>query len=231
MVTRILLVRHGATTLSAEDRFAGSADPELSSAGRDQASALGSRLSGEDLSAVYSSPMRRTMETARLVAGARNISPTPVPDLREIHHGRWETMSRDQVRQAFKSEYALWERDPFTYAPEGGESGLMVLARSLPAFLGISSRHAGGNILIVSHKATIRILIGHLLGFDLRCYRDKLDQSPCALNILDVRDGGEARLVLYNDVSHYATIPGPTGGHLSPWWAGGAETEGREGAP
>jgi len=60
-----------------------------------------------------------------------------------------------------------------------------------------------------------------LLGFEtLAAYcRDRLDMSPCGLNILDVKAGAEARLVLYNDVSHYATVPGPTEKRLSPWWA------------
>jgi probable phosphoglycerate mutase len=80
-------------------------------------------------------------------------------------------------------------------------------------------RHAGASVLVVSHKATIRLVIGELLGVELRGYRDRLDQSPCGLNILDVQPGGRARLVLFNDVSHYATVPGPTGRRLSPWWA------------
>jgi hypothetical protein len=89
----------------------------------------------------------------------------------------------------------------------------------LPAFLAIVNRHPNGAVLVVSHKATIRLVIGELLGVELRGYRDRLDMSPCGLNILDVKSGAEARLVLYNDVSHYATVTGPTGKRLSPWWA------------
>jgi probable phosphoglycerate mutase len=219
-VTRLLLVRHGATTLSAEDRFAGAADPELSDLGRDQARSLARRLPGVNLDAIYASPLRRAMETARLLVEGRGLVPVPVPGLREISHGRWEERTREEVKADFPDEYARWEHDPFTFAPEGGESGLEVLARAVPAVLRILEEHPGGSVILVSHKATIRLLIGHLLGFDLRTYRDRLDQSPAALNILDVRADGEARLVLYNDVSHYATLPGPTEGHLSPWWAG-----------
>ena len=219
MTTRVFLVRHGATVLSAEDRYAGSVDAALSEEGRSQARALGTRLADEALAAVYASPMSRTLETARLIVDRRELEVVAVPELRETDHGHWEGKTRDEIKTSFAEEYARWERDPFTFAPTGGETGLQVLARALPALLGIVERHGGASVLVVSHKATIRLVIGELLGVELRGYRDRLDQSPCGLNILDVQPGGRARLVLFNDVSHYATVPGPTGRRLSPWWA------------
>jgi len=219
MATRVFLVRHGATVLSAEDRYAGAVDVALSDEGRSQAGALSRRLAGEPIAAVYASPMSRTQETARLIVLGRGLLVSAVPDLRETDHGHWEERTREEVKARFPDEYARWERDPFTFAPSGGETGLQVLARALPAFLAIVERHPGQSVLVVSHKATIRLVIGELLGVELRGYRDRLDQSPCGLNILDVQPGGEARLVLFNDVSHYATVPGPMGKRLSPWWA------------
>jgi len=219
VTTRVFLVRHGATVLSAEDRYAGSVDAALSEEGRSQARALGTRLADEALAAVYASPMSRTLETARLIVDRRELEVVAVPELRETDHGHWEGKTRDEIKTSFAEEYARWERDPFTFAPTGGETGLQVLARALPALLGIVERHGGASVLVVSHKGTIRLVIGELLGVELRGYRDRLDQSPCGLNILDVQPGGRARLVLFNDVSHYATVPGPTGRRLSPWWA------------
>jgi broad specificity phosphatase PhoE len=218
MPTRLFLVRHGATMLSAEDRFAGSTDVALSEEGRAQASALGRRLADVPLAAAYVSPMDRTRETARLILGSRGVEVVVRPELRETDHGHWEQKTREEVRRQFPAEYARWERDPFTFAPSGGETGLQVLARALPAFLEIAARHDGDAALVVSHKATLRLAIGSLLGVDLPGYRDKLDMSPCGLSVVDLKSGAEARLVLYNDVSHYATLPGPTGKRLSPWW-------------
>jgi broad specificity phosphatase PhoE len=217
--TRVMLVRHGATTTSAEDRFAGSVDIPLSGIGREQAARLGQRLAGCRLTALYTSPMSRARDTASLIGDGRNLVPTIVPELRETDHGHWEQLTRAEVEAAFGDEYQAWERDPFTFAPTGGETGLQVLARSLPALLDIVRRHPGEEVVVVSHKATIRLLLCHILGFEPRGYRDKLDQSPCGLNILDYAPGGRVRLILYNDVSHYATVPGPVGPRLSPWWA------------
>ena len=219
MATRVFLVRHGATVLSAEDRYAGAVDVALSDEGRAQARALGTRLAGEDLAAVYASPMSRAQDTARAIVDGRGLDVATVPELRETDHGHWEGRTREEIRAAFPDEYARWERDPFTFAPSNGETGLQVLARALPAFLAIVGRHPDRSVLVVSHKATIRLVVAELLGVELRGYRDRLDMSPCGLNILDVKSGAEARLILFNDVSHYATVPGPTGKRLSPWWA------------
>ncbi len=220
--TRLFLVRHGATVLTAEDRFAGATDVELSDLGRDQAGRLAQRLAGERLSAVYSSPLGRTMETARILTAPHGLDVQPCPDLREISHGHWELLTRAEVDERFPAESAAYEEDPFTSAPAGGESGLAVTARALPALLAIVRAHPGEKVLVVSHKATIRLLLSSLLGFDPRRYRDNLDQSPAALNIVDFRDATRARLTLFNDTSHYADtgmeIPHEPGARLSRWW-------------
>jgi len=97
-----------------------------------------------------------------------------------------------------------------------------VTARALPALLSIVQAHPEEHVLIVSHKATIRLLISSLLGFDARSYRDRLDQSPASLNILDFKGPSKARLTLFNDTSHYsvadAGVPSEPSGRLSKWW-------------
>ena len=203
MTTRIFLVRHGATELTAEDRFAGATDVLLSDAGREQARLLGIRLAGESIAAVYASPMRRTMVTAELAAEPHGLRVSPLDGLREINHGRWEGKTRGEVEREFPEEYTRYEHDPYSFAPAGGETGLAVTARALPALLEIVQRHCDAEVLVVSHKATIRLLLSSLLGFDPRKYRDRLDQSPAALNILDFKDAAHARLTLFNDTSHY----------------------------
>jgi probable phosphoglycerate mutase len=216
--TRLYLVRHGATQLTAEDRFAGAVGVELSDEGRWQAARLGERIRHEAIVAVYASPLSRTLETARIAAGPMDLPIETRDGLREIGHGRWEGLTRHEVETRFPEEYSAWEEDPFTFAPEGGESGAAVLARALPVLREVVTRHAGGRVLVVSHKATIRILLSSLLGFDPRGYRDRLDQAPACLNVLDFRDAVRARLMLFNDTSHYANEPRPAGRNLSRWW-------------
>jgi probable phosphoglycerate mutase len=227
--TRVYLVRHGATELSAEDAFAGGdTDVPLSDAGREQARKLALRLSGEPIAAFYASPLGRTMETARILAEPHRLPVTAKAGLREISHGHWEGKTRAAVEKEYPQEYSLWQTDPFSFSPPGGETGLAVTARALPALLEIVAAHPGRQVLAASHKATIRLLIGSLLGFDLRRYRDHLDQSPAALNIVDFQDAAHARLSLFNDTSHYAPSPSGTSaiaaGRLSGVWSRNSRT-------
>ncbi len=223
--TRLLLVRHGATVLSAEDRFAGASDVALSETGQAQARALAARLRGEPIAAFYASPLSRTHETARILAEPHGRPVDLREALREISHGPWEGRTRAEVEKGDPVAYARWEEDPFSFAPDGGETGLAVTARALPCVLEIAERHGGEEVVIVSHKATIRLVLCALLGFDPRAYRDRLDLGPAALSVLDVRDSMHARLALYNDMSHYAPgpahLPGIPSGRLSRRWSGG----------
>jgi broad specificity phosphatase PhoE len=218
MTTRLYLIRHGATQLTAEDRFSGAENVFLSEEGRAQVERLALRLAEDDIAAVYASPLDRTMETARVLAGPHQLPVIPREGLQEIHHGHWEGMSRKEVETSFPDEYTAWEEDPFIFAPQGGESGISVLARALPVVREIVVSHTDKNILVISHKATIRLILSSLLGFDERGYRDRLDQAPACLNILDFKDAIHSRLMLFNDISHYSDHPLRPQKHLSRWW-------------
>ena len=228
MSTRIFLIRHGATVLTAEDRFAGATDVELSDEGREQARLLAQRLKhGKDGGGLRlaARPHGRDGQLHRPAARTGSVRRD---GLREISHGRWEQMTRREVDEKYPEEAAAWEEDPYTFAPEGGESGLAVTARALPVLLEIVRSHPDGGDRIVSHKATIRLLLSSLLGFDPRRYRDNLDQSPAALNIVDFKDAAHARLTLFNSTSHYSPadhpVPSMPTARLSKWWdAGKAE--------
>ncbi len=218
MTTRLYLIRHGATPLSAEDRFSGAENIFLSEHGRAQVQHLALRLADSKISAIYASPLDRAMDTGNIIGGPLRLTPIPSEGLREINHGHWEGLSRKEVETAFADEYSAWESDPFTFAPEGGESGISVLARALPVIREIVLNHKDESVAVVSHKATLRIILSSLLGFDMRGYRDRLDQAPACLNIVDFKDPVRARLMLFNDISHYADRPLSPHEDLSKWW-------------
>src|SRR6202049_799324 len=140
-VTRVFMVRHGATVLSAEDRFAGATDVALSDEGREQTRRLADRLSHEKITAVYASPLGRTVETASILAAPHKLEVQTRDGFREINHGRWEQMTRREVEEKFPDEAAEWEKDPYPFAPMGGESGLSVAARAVPPLIDILGDH------------------------------------------------------------------------------------------
>jgi broad specificity phosphatase PhoE len=227
MATRLYLVRHGATPLTAENRFSGAIGVDLSDEGRAQVKHLAERVKGDGIKAIYASPLSRTIETATILGAPLGLAPIPRDGLREISHGHWEGLTRDEVESRFPGEYPMWDADPYTFAPEGGESGVSVLARALPVIREIVMAHVEERVLVVSHKATLRLLISSLLGFDGRGYRDRLDQSPACLNIVDFKDPVRARLMLFNDVSHYAHETRMPDTNLSKWWDLGSEKPAR----
>lgn len=216
--TRLLLVRHGATPLTEENRFSGATGVDLSDQGREQTRRLAARLEPLAIDCVYSSSMARALETAKILTEPHHLDLHVLDELREISHGHWEGLTRREVEERHPQEYAAWEEDPFTFAPRGGEAGVAVLARALPVIRRIVVDHAGRSVLVVSHKATLRLILASLLGFDGRGYRDRLDQAPACLNVVDFLDPVRARLMLFNDVSHYSSATRTPEENLSKWW-------------
>ena len=200
MLTRVLLVRHGATPLAVGDRFAGSTDAPLSDEGRLQAERMGRRLAHERIDAAYSSPLKRALATAQAAIGERALRIETCPELREVDHGRWEGLTPDEAKTSFGEEYARWSSDPFRHGPMRGETGEQVLARALPRLERIVGDHGGRCVLVVSHKATIRLLAAAVLGIDPARYRDRLSLDFASLSILTFEGWGRGRLTLWNEV-------------------------------
>ena len=201
-VTRILLVRHGATTLSAEDRFAGSSDVPLSDEGFVQAERLGQRLRDEPIAAVYCSDMVRATDTARAIARPHGLEPIQRAGLREMDHGQWEGLIHKDVETRFADDYRRWDADPLLSPPPGGESGMAVLARALLELSRIVSDHPGQTVAVASHKATNRLLLCAILGIEPRLYRARIGQDLACLNVIDFRSPAQGRVLLMNDISH-----------------------------
>jgi len=204
MSTRVLLVRHGDTQASQDGRFTGARDIPLSKEGRVHASELAVRLARFPLDAIYASSMQRARETASFTAQVQGLEVIPVPELREVNHGGWDGKTRDEVRALYGTQMDDYNRDPYHFRPEGGESGEDTLNRAAPALSALVKKHDGQTILVVAHKTTNRLLICHFLGLDPQRYRDKLAQRPACLNVLLFPNENEAQLLLLNDIGHYA---------------------------
>ncbi|MGZ6124761.1 MAG: histidine phosphatase family protein [Myxococcales bacterium] len=206
----LYLVRHAQTSSSAVDSFNGRGELPLTEHGREQARGLGRRLAGIPFAAVYHSPLRRTAETAALVAPGNRAD--VLPGLVEIDYGRWEGLSPGQARARDPDRYAAWVADPAGTPPPDGETAGQVAERALAALAIIRSRHesAPQPVLAVSHKATLRILAAALTGAPIAGYRVHWGQDECALNLVELRAGKEAFLRLWNDTSHLGADPGAT---------------------
>lgn len=153
-MTTILLARHGETDWNREGRFQGHADPPLNRTGRAQAVDLSVALMAEQLAAVYSSPLRRALETAEVLAASHGLEPVPVDDLREVDVGSWSGLTRAEVEERFPAQFARWL--DYGQGWEDGETYEEMGRRAVDALLGLAAAHDGERVLAVTHGGPIR---------------------------------------------------------------------------
>ncbi len=196
------MVRHGQTDFSRENRFCGSIDPPLSKVGEQMADALGLAYGGHAWDAIYCSPSHRARQTAAPLAKRAGRELVIDEGLREISYGDWEGMKHEEAKVKFPDVYAYWAQDTASRATPGGETAFMVASRAAPVIERIRREHPSGRVLVVSHKATLRILVCALLGMDVRLFRDRIGQPVCAVSRFQIKPQGTAMLTLLGDVSH-----------------------------
>jgi 2,3-bisphosphoglycerate-dependent phosphoglycerate mutase len=154
---QLALVRHGQTAWNAERRFQGHADVTLSEAGRAEARALAKRLRDEPVTALYSSPLRRALETAEIVASVVGVPVRSDERLREIDVGSWQGLTRDDVETRFPDGYRRWLGGEPGW--NGGEPYDELAARVLPALLDLAQRHEDGLVVAVTHGGPMRVAL------------------------------------------------------------------------
>lgn len=191
MSLTVYFLRHGQTALSREDTFCGSGlDPELTSEGLEMAQAFSSAYKASSWTAIFSSRLRRSIATAQPLCGALNMQMEIRGELNEIAYGKWEGMNKAYVERTYHDDYVSWLDDPALHAPTGGESAMSVARRGLQVIEEIKEKSNGGNVLVVSHKATIRIVLCCLLGIDIAQFRYRLGCPVGSLSIVEFASHG-----------------------------------------
>lgn len=158
---RIVLVRHGETEGNSSVRFHGAADVDLSAEGREQMRAVAGRLDGELIDLIVASPLRRSWRSAWLVARGRPVQLEP--DFREVHFGRWEGMTAEEIRAADPASFEDWRAGKPGFEYPGGERRAAFrerVRRGLDRLLASPARGA----LVVAHKGVIRAIVEELTG-------------------------------------------------------------------
>jgi probable phosphoglycerate mutase len=201
LMLSLYLVRHGQTDYSLSNRFCGTIDPPLNAHGLAMAEALGARYGSEPWAAIWCSPQLRARQTAQPTATRAGKELILDDGLREIAYGEWEGRPEDEVARADAARFAAWTAHPGHIAPPGGESGLAIASRALATVERIKRAHPSGKVLVVSHKATLRVLACALLGVDVDLFRARIAQKVCAVSIIDLKSTGPLLQVL-GDTSH-----------------------------
>lgn len=195
---KLIIARHGETDWNVNEVFRGRLDIELNETGRQQAELMAGYLSGTKLSAVYSSPLKRALETARSVAARQGLEAITAPELIDMDFGDWQGLAISTVRDKYPGFFDRWLEQPHHLKVPGGESLLDVRERALALVNRVTSQD-NGDVLLVSHRVVGKVLICALLGLDdSHFWNIKLD--TCGLTTFDFENG---RFIItgHNDTS------------------------------
>lgn len=201
MSLKLYFLRHGETPSSQTGTFCGRLDIDLTPEGLLMAKDFAEAYHTLPWTAIYCSPLRRTVETATPLCDRIHGELQLREGLKEIAYGNWEGKTPAEVSRDHHDDYVRWLADPGWNAPSGGEKGIDIARRSSEVLEEIEQTYDEGNILVVSHKSTLRILLCTLLGIDLGRYRDRIGMPVASISIVEMTDHGPLVHVM-GDRSH-----------------------------
>lgn len=211
MSLKLYFLRHGETTFSQTGGYCGDLDVELTPAGEVMARGFAEHYAALPWEAVYVSPKKRTIATAKPICEAIGQDMQVRDGLRELSFGQWEGLSLEAVRTQYPEDYMRWLTEPAWNPPTGGETAVQLASRASVVIAEIEAKHTAGNVLLVSHKTTIRVLLCSLLGIDLGRYRDRLNTLTASVSIVKFDVHGPLLEVLgdrYHIAQHIRDRPG-----------------------
>jgi probable phosphoglycerate mutase len=190
MSLKIYFLRHGETAASQQGSFCGTLDIDLTPAGYQMAEDFARAYGRLPWAAVFSSPLKRSLATAKMLCKPLGIAIQVNEGLREIAYGQWEGKMPEAVNREFHDDYVRWLADPGWNAPNEGEKGIEIARRCGQVLEEIERAYPTGNVLLVSHKSTIRIMLCSLLGIDIGRFRDRIAMPVAALSIVELAERG-----------------------------------------
>ncbi len=202
-MTKLILVRHGETEWNVEEIFRGRIDIELNETGIKQAELLAEYLSDLKLDAIYSSPLKRALKTAEIIAGYHKLDVEIAPGLIDFNYGKWQGLSHQEVKDKYKELYGEWIKNPHRVKMPAGESLNEVRERAIGVVDEIIAKHEG-TVVLVSHRVVNKVLICALLGLDNSHFWD-IRQDTCGMTTFTY-ENGRFILTKHNDTSFLKAI-------------------------
>jgi probable phosphoglycerate mutase len=197
----LYMVRHGQTDMSRTHRYCGRIDPPLNDCGLAMARCFGESYAAKSWDAAYCSPWVRTRQTLAALTALTPIETVFDEGIAEISYGEWEGLLPEEAEARFPDAYQAYAEDSSGRAPPGGETAFDVAARAMRVVDGIQRAHAKGRVLVVSHKATLRIITAALIGLDVRRFRDRIAFPVASVARFEVTAAGPLLTVL-GDTCH-----------------------------
>lgn len=199
-MAKIFLVRHGQTHWNLSFKYQGHADIDLTEKGVRQAEALSVALKKQEVSAIYTSDLKRAIRTGQIIAKNHHVEPQILPAFKEISFGMWEGMTYNEINKRWPGYFQRFMIDAESVCIPDGESFFEVQQRTMPVLKNLMDKHKNENIIIVSHGAAIRTILAGILHMPLK-YVWSIRQDNTALNIIEHYENNVI-LALMNDTHH-----------------------------
>ena len=196
----VYVIRHGITDWNTSGRIQGHLDPPLNAAGRSQAQLVSQRLAGLGATALYSSDLRRAYETAQIIGQTTGLRVVQKLGLREMHFGRWQGLTSQQIRDRDPAGYAARRANPYDVSPPEGETWRRFYDRAVRALEEILATTAAKQVIVVTHSGVCTVLGLRALGLDCTGKRT-FGNDNCGLHTIAVA-GTQWRAICLNEVTH-----------------------------
>ncbi len=202
-MTEIIIVRHGETEWNVAEIFRGRIDIDLNEMGIKQAGLLAEYLSNVKIDAIYSSPLKRALKTAEIVAGYHKLDVDITSGLIDFNYGKWQGLSHQEVKDKYKELYAEWINHPDQVKMPAGESLDDVRKRAMGVVAEVIASYEG-TVVLVSHRVVNKVLICALLGLDNSHFWN-IRQDTCGITIFTY-ENERFTLTKHNDTSYLKPI-------------------------
>ena len=200
--TRLIIIRHGETEYNVKGLFQGQLDAELTEKGKKQAACAAERLKDTTFDVLYASPLKRTLDTAQIVKGNRELEINIENSIMEIKCGHWEGMKITDIQANDLEAFLKWENEPHLLDLPGGETFTQVYDRVSQFLAQIIGRHQGETVVIVSHMVAILLMLVYLSGEKIENVWKIGRQPNAAINIIDIDGHGIITFPVIGDNSH-----------------------------
>ncbi|MEJ2739393.1 MAG: histidine phosphatase family protein [Dehalococcoidia bacterium] len=171
MTTRIILIRHGQTESNRTGYYMGHSGEDLNETGYSQVQRLSAKLAELPIASIYTSPLRRTLSTASVIAQPHKLEPIPVNDLIENYPGDWQGLNKDEILRKWPDLFQRWLTDPTAVTLPNGEKFEEVAERAIHAFDIILQNDESKYVIIVTHEIVVKVLVIYALGAPSSIYR------------------------------------------------------------
>jgi broad specificity phosphatase PhoE len=182
--TRLFLLRHGETQANLEQRYQGQGDSHLSELGIEESADLSGSLAKEDFSAIYSSTLSRSYETAKIVAKPHKLEVTKIETLMERNYGIWEGLTFEEIKKRFSDLYGSWLIEPGKTLIPNAESLEALQKRGVSEIEALIEKHKGKTICVAGHGGMNRAVLFHYMHIDLNNFW-RIRQDNCCVNIIE----------------------------------------------